>query len=51
MKSALSPICLYLIAITNLLAYWFDFMGIVSWSMTIILLMLGAYFTRYSAES
>lgn len=46
-KSALTSICFYLIAITNLLAYWFDFIGIVSWTITVILLIFGAYFTKF----
>lgn len=46
-KTALTPICFYLIGITNLLAYWFDFMGLLNWSITVILLILGAYFTKY----
>jgi len=46
-KSALSSICLYLLAVTNLFAYWFNFLGLLSWSITIILLILGAYFTKY----
>ncbi|AVR00960.1 hypothetical protein OBCHQ24_18805 [Oceanobacillus iheyensis] len=46
-KNAIPSICLYLIAITHLLAYWFHFAGILSWSMTIVLLMIGAYFTKY----
>ena len=50
-KSALTPICLYLIAIINLLAYWFNFLGIISWSINIILLILAAYFTKYISVS
>jgi len=50
-KTALTSICLYLMAITNLLAYWFNFLGIISWSITIILLILGAYFTKYLSVS
>lgn len=46
-KSILSSICLYLIAIINLFAYWYDFLGLLSWSLTITLLILGAYFTKY----
>ncbi|MGM0879151.1 MAG: hypothetical protein ACQEWV_32065 [Bacillota bacterium] len=46
-KSALTSICFYLIAITNILAYWFNFMGILNWSITVILLILGAYFIKY----
>jgi hypothetical protein len=47
MKTALTSICFYLIAVTNLLAVWFDFIGIISWVITIILLIAGAYFTKY----
>lgn len=46
-KSIFSSICLFLMAVTNILAYWFDFLGIISWSITTILLVLGAYCTRY----
>ncbi|MGE7919762.1 hypothetical protein ACQKM9_12530 [Viridibacillus sp. NPDC093762] len=46
-KSALTPIFLYLIAITHLLAYWFDIMGLFNWSITIVLLIFGAYFTKF----
>lgn len=51
LRTALTSICLYLIAVTNLLAYWFDFLGLLSWSITIILLILGAYFTKYTPVS
>ncbi|SDJ14647.1 hypothetical protein [Salimicrobium halophilum] len=47
MKSALTPICLFLIGVVNLFAYWFGFSGLVSWTMSIVLLLLGAYFTKY----
>lgn len=50
-KTALTSICLYLIAITNVLAYWFDLIGLMSWSVTMILLILGAYFTKYMPAS
>ncbi|WP_053220079.1 hypothetical protein [Virgibacillus senegalensis] len=46
-KTALTPICFYLIAVTQLLAYWFGFLGIISWTITILFLMAGAYFTKY----
>ncbi|MEN1968393.1 hypothetical protein WMZ97_10000 [Lentibacillus sp. N15] len=46
-KRVLSSIFLYLIAVTNLLAYWFNALGIVSWGITIVLLMAAAYFTKY----
>ncbi|WP_237648591.1 hypothetical protein [Sediminibacillus terrae] len=47
MKAALTPICFYLIAVTQLLAYWLDFLGIISWTITVLLLIIGAYFTKY----
>nr|WP_077212202.1 hypothetical protein [Bacillus dakarensis] len=50
-KTALTSICFYLIAITNLLAYWFNFLGLWSWSITVMLLILGAYFTKYMGVS
>lgn len=46
-KSALSSMCLFLLVINNLFAFWFDFLGIISWGITIALLMLAAYFSRY----
>lgn len=46
-KSLGTSLCFFLIAAINLLAYWFDFIGIISLSLTILLLIIGAYFTRY----
>jgi CHASE2 domain-containing sensor protein len=46
-KTALTSICFYLIAVANLLAVWFDFIGLISWAVTIMLLIAGAYFTKY----
>lgn len=46
-KTLGTSICFFLIAAINLLAYWFDFMGIFSMALTVLLLMAGAYFTRY----
>jgi len=46
-KTALPSICFLLIALINILAYWFNFMGLLSWSISFILLILGAYFTKY----
>ena len=43
-KSALTSICFFII---NLLAYWFNFMGLFVWFINFILLILGAYFTKY----
>ena len=47
LKSLGSSICFFLIAIVNILAYWFDFIGIISMSLTTLLLITGAYFSRY----
>ena len=38
---------IFLIAIVNLVSYWIDFFGIVSMFLTVLLLVTGAYFTRY----
>ncbi|MDQ0229083.1 hypothetical protein [Metabacillus malikii] len=46
-KSALTSICFYAIGIINLVAYWFDFLGLVSWTLSFILILLGAYFMKY----
>ncbi|MFA1822516.1 hypothetical protein ACDX78_20530 [Virgibacillus oceani] len=46
-KSALTSICFFLIATTNLLAYWLDFMGLLSWTVSVALLIAAAYFTKY----
>ncbi|MGG0155633.1 hypothetical protein [Bacillus mycoides] len=47
LKSALTSICCFLIAILNLFAYWFRFGGIFTWLVSIVLLLVGAYFTKY----
>ncbi|WP_223636497.1 hypothetical protein [Planococcus sp. 4-30] len=47
LKSLGTSICFFLIAIVNILAYWFDIIGIISMSLTILLLITGAYFSRY----
>jgi Ca2+/Na+ antiporter len=46
-KTALTSICFYLIVIINLLALWFDLLGLWSWANTVVLLLLAAYFTKY----
>ncbi|SDL87858.1 hypothetical protein [Sediminibacillus halophilus] len=46
-KTALTSICFYLIAVIQLLGYWLDFLGTISWTMTLLLLIAGAYFTKY----
>ncbi|MGD6966177.1 hypothetical protein ACQCVP_07095 [Rossellomorea vietnamensis] len=46
-KTALTSICFYLIAVVNLFAFWFGFIGLISWGLTVVLLITGAYFTKY----
>ncbi|MBD8028436.1 hypothetical protein H9636_17500 [Ureibacillus sp. Re31] len=46
-KSALPSICFILIAILNIVAIWFDWLGLISWMITVILLIVGAYFMKY----
>ncbi|AGX04852.1 MULTISPECIES: hypothetical protein [Bacillaceae] len=46
-KSALTSICFFLIAIVNLISYWMGWLGIFNWMMALILLLAGAYFTKY----
>ncbi len=50
-KSALTSICFFLIAIVNLISYWMGWLGIFNWMMTLILLLAGAYFTKYLLPS
>ncbi|MCW9129619.1 hypothetical protein OF830_01265 [Bacillus paramycoides] len=47
LKSALTSICCFLIAILNLFAYWLHFGGVLTWIFSIVLLLVGAYFTKY----
>ncbi|HDX9610975.1 TPA: hypothetical protein ROY01_002008 [Bacillus toyonensis] len=47
LKSALTSICCFLLAILNLFAYWLHFGGIITWLFSIVLLLVGAYFTKY----
>lgn len=46
-KSALTSICFLLVALINILAYSFNFMGLLTWSISFLLLILAAYFTKY----
>ncbi|TCJ03204.1 hypothetical protein [Cytobacillus praedii] len=46
-KSALTSICFFLVPVTTLLAYWFNFMGLLNWSITVILLIVGGYCKKY----
>ncbi|NBJ68864.1 hypothetical protein D1839_05160 [Roseburia sp. 1XD42-34] len=46
-KSALTPICFFLIVFVNILAYFFGFMGLFSWLISVLLLILAAYFTKF----
>nr|QHV07632.1 hypothetical protein C1N82_13560 [Bacillus cereus] len=47
MKSALTSICFFSLAILNMFAYWFHFGGAFTWLFSIALLLVGAYFTKY----
>lgn len=46
-KNALTSICFFFVSVTTLFAYWFDFIGLLSWFISVVLLILGAYFTKY----
>ncbi|MFQ3544013.1 LPXTG cell wall anchor domain-containing protein [Halobacillus rhizosphaerae] len=46
-KTFVPSLCFYLIAIVNMIAYWLNFIGVVSWTLTVLLLLTGAYFTKY----
>jgi uncharacterized membrane protein YhaH (DUF805 family) len=46
-KSILTPICFYLIGVTGIIGLWTQSFGIVLFSLSVILLFLAAYFTRY----
>ncbi|GIP65509.1 hypothetical protein J32TS6_40640 [Virgibacillus pantothenticus] len=46
-KSALTPICFFLIAFANILAYFFGFMGLLSWLISVLLFILAAHFTKF----
>ncbi|MCA0987185.1 hypothetical protein [Guptibacillus algicola] len=48
LKSALTPICFFAISIINLFGIWFHSLGVVIWSLNVVLLIMGAYFTKYS---
>jgi len=50
-KTALPAICLLLLMLTIILSYWLNVMGLVSWSIGFILLILAAYFTKYMPVS
>ncbi|ASK61806.1 hypothetical protein CFK37_06365 [Virgibacillus phasianinus] len=47
LKSGLSSICLYAVALINVVGYWFDVLGIASWLLTFGLILAAAYFTKY----
>ncbi|WP_137789354.1 hypothetical protein [Bacillus sp. E(2018)] len=51
LRTALTSICFFLIAVVNLIAYWFNFLGIWSWGTSVVLLLLGAYFTKYLGKT
>ena len=47
LKSAVTSICFFSLAILNMFAYWFHFGGAFTWLFSIVLLLVGAYFTKY----
>jgi hypothetical protein len=47
LKSAITSICFFLIAFVNLVSYWIGWLGIFNWMINIVLLLSGAYFSRY----
>ncbi|MGY4553746.1 hypothetical protein ACVW18_000046 [Bacillus thuringiensis] len=47
MKSAVTSICFFSLAILNMFAYWFHFGGAFTWLFSIVLWLVGAYFTKY----
>jgi hypothetical protein len=49
-RSALTPLCFFLAGVINLLAYWFDSMGFLNWGITVMLFILGSYFTKYMPD-
>lgn len=50
-KTALTPICFYLIAINSLILVWLEKLGLLFWTINIILLFLAAYFTKFFPKS
>ncbi|MEW4329112.1 hypothetical protein Q0N12_20965 [Rossellomorea marisflavi] len=46
-KSALTPICFLSVGVLNILALLFDFIGLISWGLSVAFLLIGAYFTKY----
>lgn len=46
-KTLLTPICFYSIAVLNMLAYVFDFFGLLVIIVTLLLLFLAAYFMKH----
>jgi len=46
-KTLLTSLCFYGIATLNMAAYLFNFLGLLTFLVTIILLFLAAYFKRY----
>lgn len=50
-KEILTGVCFFLIAANGLLSYWLKYPGLVSWFINIVLLILGAYFTKYLPKS
>ncbi|MDP4549594.1 hypothetical protein Q9251_01710 [Alkalihalobacillus macyae] len=50
-KSSLTAICLFLAAVINLSPKWFEFIGSLLWTISMLLIVLGTYFTKYIPNS
>lgn len=50
-KSWVTASCCLLIGFLNITAYWFGFLGVVSMTGTVALLLTAAYFARYMQNS
>lgn len=46
-KTWLTSCCFYSIAIVNMMAYKYNFLGLATFLVTFVLLLLAAYFTKY----
>ncbi|WEG17851.1 hypothetical protein PQ478_04985 [Alkalihalophilus pseudofirmus] len=46
-KSLITSVCFISIALINAGANLFGMLGLISWGLTIFLLLMGAYFTKY----
>ncbi len=47
LKGLVTSICFLLISVINLAGYWLGVLGIITMTLTVVLLITGAYFVRY----